>query len=162
MEEKKIRPKLGNLITWLILIILLYLVNFKNDLLYHSIAELFSIIVSCIVFVIVWKSKDFITNRYLLFLGTVYFFVGIYNLLHAIHFKGMGTFSILDPTPSIQFYLIARYLESTSFLIAPLFLLQKKENENNDSTILKNSLFVRKIFLIFSVITACFLYQFYI
>jgi PAS domain S-box-containing protein len=156
-EVEKFRLNLKGLIAWVILILFLYLVNLKNDLLYHTITELFSVIIAYIVFFIMWKSKSFIPNRYLIFIGTIYFFVGSNDLLHTMTFRGMGTFQVSDPNLSIQLYLIARYLESTSFLIAPLFLIQNEDNEINDTILLRNSQFARRIFLIYALITACLL-----
>jgi len=147
----------SKLIAWLIMLLLLYVVNLNNDLLYHTLAELFSIIIAYIVFFITWRSKSLISNRYLIFLGIAYFFIGSYDLLHTIMFRGMGAFPVLDPNPSVQLYLISRYLESTSFLIAPLFLIQNKNNEMNDSILLENSQFASRIFLIYTMIASCLL-----
>jgi PAS domain S-box-containing protein len=154
VEEKTYGLRLGNLIAWVIIIVSLYIVSLKNYLLFHILAELFSVLVAYIVFLIIWKSKGFISNRYLIFVGTAYFFIGSYDLLHTLAFRGMGIFPVFDSNPSVQFWTIARYLESTSFLIAPLLLKQNKDNEANDSIFLKNSRFARRIFLIYAIITA--------
>lgn len=154
MEEKTYRLQLGNLIAWPIIIFSLYVISLENYLLFHVLAELFSVLIAFIVFLIIWKSKGFISNRYLILVGTAYFFTGSYDLLHTLTFRGMGFFPGLDSNPSVQFWIIARYLESTSFLIAPLFLIQNKDNEINDSILIKNSQFARKIFLIYAIITA--------
>ena len=108
-------------------------------------------------FIIIWKSKGFILNRYLVFIGISCFFVASFDLLHTLVFSGIEALPELDLNPSIQFWIIARYLESISFLIAPLFLIGKKSNEMSNSSFLENSRFARKILTVYSVITACIL-----
>ena len=40
-----------------------------NYLLFHSLAEIFSIIVACGIFIVAWNSRRFLDNNYLLFIG---------------------------------------------------------------------------------------------
>lgn len=157
MEVKIYRLQLRNLTVWSIIIVSLYIISLKNYLLFHILAELFSILVAYIVFLIIWKSKGLISNRYLIFIGTIYFFIGSYDLLHTLMLKGMGVFPGFDSNPSMQFWIISRYVESISFLIASLFLIRKKDNETDNSMLLENSLFARRIFLIYAIITVSFL-----
>ena len=154
MTKNAYRLTLGNLIIWSILIILLYSISLINFHLFHILVELFSILIAYIVFLIIWRSKGFISNRYLIFLGIAYFFVGSYDLLHALSFEGTGIFPGLNNNPSTQFWIIARYLESISYLIAPLFLIKNTNYEMNDFITSQNSQFARKVFLIYALITA--------
>jgi hypothetical protein len=57
VKEKKYKSHLDSLIAWPIIILLLYAVYLKNNLLYHTLAELFSVLIAYIVFLIIWKSK---------------------------------------------------------------------------------------------------------
>jgi hypothetical protein len=98
MKENTYRLQLGNLIAWIIIIVSLYIVSLKNYLLFHILAELFSVLVAYIVFLIIWKSKGFISNRYLIFVGTAYFFTGSFDLLHTLALRGMGVFPGFDQT----------------------------------------------------------------
>jgi hypothetical protein len=56
-------------------------------------------------------------------IGISCFFVATFDLLHTLVFSGIEALPELDLNPSIQFWIIARYIESISFLIAPLFLI---------------------------------------
>lgn len=62
----------------------------SSYLLFHSIAEIFSIVVACCIFMLAWNSRRFAENTYLLFVGIAYLFVAGLDLLHALAFKGMG------------------------------------------------------------------------
>ena len=152
MEERTHRLQIDNLIAWSITVISLYILSLKNYLLFHTLVELFSVLIAYIVFLIIWKSKGFISNRYLIFVGVAYFFIGSYDLLHTLTFTGIVVFPGLDINTSTQFWIIARYLESISLLIAPLLLTQKN-NEMNDLIFLKNPVFIKRIFVIYSIIT---------
>ncbi|KJR41301.1 PAS/PAC sensor signal transduction histidine kinase [Candidatus Magnetoovum chiemensis] len=95
-------------------------------LLYHTTAEGFSIIISIAIFIIAWNSKQWIDNHYLLFLGIASLFVGLLDYTHAISYKGMGVFTndgAVNRAASL--WIAARYTESISFLIAPLYLRKK-------------------------------------
>jgi PAS domain S-box-containing protein len=99
-----------------------YLTSFYSFLLFHTLTEIFSVLIACGVFVIVWNSRRFLYNRYLLFIGVAYLFVGCLDLLHTLSYKGMGVFPGFDADLPTQLWIISRYMESLSLLIAPVFL----------------------------------------
>ncbi|MBN2325309.1 MAG: hypothetical protein JXQ30_16385 [Spirochaetes bacterium] len=101
----------------------LFLIGRHNYLLFHSISELFSIIVAFCIFIVAWNCRQNIDNNYLLFVGIAYFFVGSTDLLHALAYKGMGVFShAAESNLATQLWITARYLESFSLFIAPVFV----------------------------------------
>ncbi len=53
----------------------LVLTSRSNFLLFHSLVELFSIIVACGIFMIAWNSRRFIDNNYLLLIDISFLFV---------------------------------------------------------------------------------------
>lgn len=146
-----------NSIIWAIIIAFLCILSFKRYLLFHSLVELFGVVASYTAFFIMWKSRRVIFNKYLVLIGISCFFVASFDLLHALLFSGIEALPELDLNPSIQFWVIARFIEGISFLIAPLFLIESKNNEMSDSVFLKNSRFARKVLTIYAVITACIL-----
>lgn len=103
----------------------LYFTTFYNYLLFHSLAEFFSIVVACAVFVIAWNSKNYIQNPYLLYIGIAYLFIGGLDLLHTLSYKGMSIFTDYDYYAN-QLWIAARYLESITLAIAFLFLYFEK------------------------------------
>jgi PAS domain S-box-containing protein len=103
----------------------LYLTELYSYLLFHNVAEIFSIIVACGIFMFAWNSRRFLDNDYLLFLGIAYIFISGLDLLHTLAYKGMNIFQGYETNLPTQLWIIARYLESISLLIAPLFIYRK-------------------------------------
>src|SRR3954471_12412065 len=68
----------------------------NNYLLFHSLAELFSIIIACGIFILAWNTRAFIRNNYLLFIGIAYLFVAFFDTLHTLAYHGMGVFRGYD------------------------------------------------------------------
>lgn len=110
------------IITGLSLLIGLYLTGLYNDLLFHCLAEIFGIVVAFGIFLVAWNSRRFLENHYLLLAGIAFLFVAGLGFLHTLSYPGMGVFQGYGTDLSIQLWFAARYLESLSLLIAPLFI----------------------------------------
>jgi signal transduction histidine kinase len=111
--------------SWVLVLSGLYLTSLYSYLLFHSLSEIFSIVVACGIFMIAWNSRQFLDNNYLLFIGIAYLFVGGLDLLHTLTYKGMGVFPAHGANLPTQLWIAARYIESFSLLIAPLVLGRK-------------------------------------
>jgi len=105
----------------LLILISIYLTSFYSFLLFHSLVELFSIVIAFGIFIIAWNCRRFLDNNYLLFLGIAYLYVGIIDTVHTLAYKGMGVFQGYDANLPTQLWILARYVESLSLLIAPFF-----------------------------------------
>jgi PAS domain S-box-containing protein len=103
----------------------LYLSSLYNYLLFHSIAEIFSIIVAFGIFIIVWNSRRFLDNNYFIFIGVAFLFIGHMDLAHTLAYPGMGVFPEYGTNAAAQLWIGARYIESLSLLIAPLLIGRK-------------------------------------
>ena len=103
----------------------LYMTSRHSYLLFHSLTEIFSIVVAFGIFVLTWNSRRFIDNSYILFLGIAYLFIGTLDLIHTLAYRGMGVFPEYGGNLATQLWIAARYLQSVSFLAAPLFIGQK-------------------------------------
>jgi PAS domain S-box-containing protein len=125
MEQSLVLRRYPYFIAGVLVFLGLYLASLYNYLLFHSLAEIFSIIVACGIFMVTWNSRRFLDNNYLLFIGIAYLFVGGLDLIHTLSYKGMGIFQGYEPNLATQFWVAARYTESVSLLIAPLFLRRK-------------------------------------
>jgi hypothetical protein len=101
---------------------LLYLTSRYSYLLFHSIAEIFSVVVAFGIFMLAWNSRRFLDNNYLLFIGIAYLFVGMIDILHTLAYKGMGVFAGYDANLPTQLWVAARYMQSISLLLAPAFV----------------------------------------
>ncbi|MBM4278202.1 MAG: PAS domain S-box protein [Deltaproteobacteria bacterium] len=103
----------------------IYLTSLYNFLLFHSLAELFSIVIAFGIFIVAWHSRRFLDNNYLLFLGIAYLFVGAIDAVHTLAYKGMGVFQEYEANLPTQLWIVARYVESLSLFIAPFFFKRK-------------------------------------
>lgn len=108
-------------IFYVVLLVSLYFTTYVNYLLFHTLAEIFSIIVAGAFFLITWNSKSYIKNPYLLFIGIAYLFIAFLDLLHTLSYKGMPVFTDYDFYAN-QLWIGARYMESITLLIAFFFL----------------------------------------
>ncbi|MHB9045193.1 MAG: MASE3 domain-containing protein [Pirellulales bacterium] len=90
--------------------------------LFHSLVELFSVVVACGVFMVYWNARRFLDNGFFLFVGIGLLCVGGLDLLHALAYKGMGVFPNNDGNLANQLWIAARYVESLSFVAACVFL----------------------------------------
>jgi PAS domain S-box-containing protein len=103
----------------------LYVIRLHSYLLFHSIVEIFSVCVAFAIFMIVWNSRRFMQNDYLLFLGIAYLFIGALDLTHTLAYTGMGVFQGYGTNLPTQLWISARYMESLSLLAAPFFLRRR-------------------------------------
>ena len=103
----------------------IYLTNFYNYLLFHSIAELFSITIAFSIFIIGWNSRKYMDNSYFLLLGIAYLFIGLIDLIHTLGYTGMGIFLGYNTNLPAQLWIAARYLEAISLLVAILLINRK-------------------------------------
>ena len=109
----------------ILILIGLYLISQVNYLLFHSLAEVFSIVVAFAIFIFFWNARHFLDNTYYLFIGIAFAFIGGIDLLHTLAYPGMGVFAEGDTNLGAQLWIIARYLEAISFVIAPLLIKRK-------------------------------------
>ena len=109
----------------LAVLVTLYFLSRYSYLLFHSLVEIFSIIVACGIFMVAWNARRFGEKGYFLFLGIAYLYIGGLDLLHTLAYKGMGVFPGQDPDLATQLWLGARYLEALSFLAATFFFARR-------------------------------------
>ncbi len=122
---KKIFCADHNLKLIFITLLALLLLSFRNFLLFHTLIELFSIIVAYLIFTINYYSRDKSEEYFLIFLGIAYGFIGGFDFLHTISYKGMGIFPGNGANLPTQLWIIARYFESISLFISFLLLRYK-------------------------------------
>ncbi len=115
---------------FLIILFLTYLTIFYNYLLFHTIVELFSIVIGGGIFVICWNSRKRIDNSFFLVIGVSFLYVGFLDLIHSLAYPGMEIFPDYDTNLAAQFWIAARYTQSGSFLFASI-VINKKIKINN-------------------------------
>lgn len=110
---------------WIIIGTVLYFTSTVDYLLFHSIAETFSIAIAFTIFFIAWNTRHIISHDYLLFIGIAFLCIGVIDFFHMLSYKGMGVFGIEDANTATQLWIAARYVKAVSMLVAPLFLFRK-------------------------------------
>ena len=103
----------------------LYTASLYDYLLFHSLGEVFSIVVAFSIFIIAWNSRRFLDNSYFIFIGIAFLFIGAIDLAHTLAYKGMGVFPGYGTNLATQLWIVARYMESLSLLIAPMLIGRK-------------------------------------
>jgi hypothetical protein len=104
----------------------LYATSLYSYVLFHSLAEMFSIVVAWSIFAVTWNARQLIDNNYLLLVGVAYLFVGGLDLVHTLAYKGMGVFPGYDSNLPTQLWIAARYLETLSLLAAITLIGRKR------------------------------------
>ncbi|GAB6862106.1 hypothetical protein JCM17092_21950 [Haloplanus litoreus] len=95
---------------------MLYVVQLRNFLLFHSVVEMFSIVVASGVFLVTWNAREELKHPFVVVLGISYLFVGGVDLLHTLAYKGMGVFPTAGANLPTQLWLFGRSLEGLSLL----------------------------------------------
>ena len=105
-------------------LVLVYLTSLYDYLLFHSIAELFSITIAGGVFFVGWNSRKYMKSSFFLILGISSLFIGIIDLAHTLAYPGMQIFVDSDTNLAASLWIAARYLQAGSCLVAS-FLIKR-------------------------------------
>ncbi|HUY01179.1 MAG TPA: MASE3 domain-containing protein [Candidatus Deferrimicrobium sp.] len=102
--------------------------NTTYFLIFHSLTELFSIIVGLGIFMIAWNSRQYVQEHFYIFLGISFLFVSITDLFHTLAYKGMNIFIGYDANLPTQLWIFARFLQSISLLLS-IFIINRKMHD---------------------------------
>jgi hypothetical protein len=119
------RQILSTLIVVLLVVAGLEWARQESFLLFHSLAEIFSVVIACAVFLLAWNSRDFVRNYYLLWVGIAYLFVAGLDVVHTLTFRGMGVFPDLETDTPTQLWVAARLLQAVALVVAPAFIRRR-------------------------------------
>lgn len=109
-----------------ILMIIFVILGFKNYLLFHSIIELFAVIICFCVALIAIGTIQISDGDYFTYLGVTYGFVGIINIFHMITYKGANLITS-NANIAMQIWTFERYFETISLIIS-FYFINKKVN----------------------------------
>ena len=112
--------KIGLASTVLFSIVLIF-ISFNNFLLFHTIAELFSILIAASTFLFLISTYNYHNNNFLIRLSIPLIFILIVDLLHTCAYKGMGIFNEDSANLPTQLWILARLISSIGILNAVLF-----------------------------------------
>jgi PAS domain S-box-containing protein len=96
-------------------------------LVFHNLAELFSITVSLSIFGAAWYTFDQSRDQHVLFLGAAFLVIALLDLMHTLSFAGMPAFATPNsPDKATEFWIMARLI-SAAALLGSAFILPGPE-----------------------------------
>ena len=107
----------------------LYAISRWNFLLFHCLAEAFSIVIAIAVFAIFWNTRQFLENGMYLVIGLGCLFAGVLDLIYIFAYKGMSVFPGADANLALQAKTVAQWFVSLSCVGAFPFI-RRKLNQN--------------------------------
>ncbi len=112
----------SGLMTGIAMLMLVALTSCYSYLLFHSLVELFTVVIAIGVFILTWNSQRFLKNNYIIIVGFSSLFIGLLDMLHMLAYKGMGVFNGFDANLPTQLWIGARYFQAIVLILAPLML----------------------------------------
>lgn len=105
-------------------------------LVFHNVAEFFSVMVAFSIFGVGWYTYDQSHNRHALFLSTIFFAIGLMDFCHALAYAGMPEFITPNlPTKASQYWIAARMFMAITFL-ASAYIYPKSNHPLLSKTVL--------------------------
>jgi signal transduction histidine kinase len=95
---------------------LLYAASLYSYLLFHSLIEIFSIVIASGVFMIAWNARESPETRNLACLGIGYLFAAVLDVFHTLSYEGMGVFPE-GGDHATKLWIAARFVQAASLLL---------------------------------------------
>lgn len=105
-----------------LLVLFVFFLSFYNYSLSYSLAQIVSIVVSFGIFAVSWNSRKFIANNFFVFIGISFFFISFIEALHLFSFRDFSVFGDSSGAMRVQFWVLARLLESLSLFLAIFYI----------------------------------------
>lgn len=96
-----------------------------NFLVFHTLVELFAIVVSFMLFALAWYTYRFSRDNLLIFLACGMFWVGALDIAHTLTYKGMHLLPTDEGNTPTQIWIGTRYLQALTLFAAPLLARRK-------------------------------------
>lgn len=107
------------------LLALLYASRSVSYTLFHSLAELFAVVVAACVFMVMWNSRRYIENGALLFVGVASLPMAAIDVLHMLTYSGMTVFPSISSDVPTQLWVIGRCMQAVAMVLAPSFVTRR-------------------------------------
>ena len=93
--------------------------DISEYLVFHNIAEFFSVMVSISIFGVGWFTYDHSKDRHILFLGAAFLAIGLMDFMHTLGYAGMPPFITPNSAnKSTQFWIAVRLFTASAFLVS--------------------------------------------
>lgn len=111
---------------WLaVLLAALFAVSLYSYPVFHTLAELFCMIVAASIFIFVLHTRRLLDNHYLLFVGLGLLFFILLGIPHLLGYSGVDLLPGFDNDLPTQAFIAQRFALALTFLLAPLFLSRR-------------------------------------
>ncbi len=107
------------------LLVGLFALSARNFEFFHAVVELFCVGVAVAIVVYAWNARGIVNDAYGSVLGIGYGWMALLDLVHTLSFPGMSVFRGLSLNHAIQFWLIARVVQTVALLAAPLLVARR-------------------------------------
>ena len=159
LDQDKSRKKYSTwieIVTITIILVAIYFTSLFNYLLFHSLAEIFSVMIAGGIFIVGWNSRKYIDESYFLILGISALFVAVFDILHTLAYEGLNIFPEQGSNLATQLWISGRYIQVSSFLFATI--LRNRNVPRNFIIISYTSISTILLFLIFyGLFPVCFI-----
>lgn len=96
--------------------VLLYIASLHSYLLFHSLVEIFSVVIAAGVFMLAWSARESPETRNLTYLGIGYLCTAVLDLFHALTYHGMGIFPEVGDHAT-KLWIAARFIQAGTLLL---------------------------------------------
>ncbi len=104
-------------------IILAWWAQGRSFILFHSVTEVFCVVIAATSFIVAWNARRFHGSGWLLLIGTALLAVGVLDLFHLLAYKGMNIFpGFPGANAATELWVGSRYLFAGSLLVAALLV----------------------------------------
>jgi len=91
-------------------------------LLFHTLAEIFSIVIALTAMAVAMTSHRFTRNHYTIHVALAIGWCAALDMIHTLVYPGMRVLPVDGPQWSTQFWIVARFMQAAALLASPLFL----------------------------------------
>ena len=124
LDEEIDKPKPLLTLVWLPLLAAAFLVSISlmGYVWFHSLAELFTIVIGIALYLIALHTFTFTRNAFLYCIAVGFFWSSVIDIFHMLTYEGMGKAANFRPDTPPLLWMCARSLQASAFLLAPNFL----------------------------------------
>ncbi|MBV5332555.1 hypothetical protein JZU54_03100, partial [bacterium] len=92
---------------------------------FHSLAELFTVVIGVSLYLVAWGTFGFTRNSFLLCVATGFFWSSGIDIFHTLTYEGMSKSVAFPPDTPPLLWMCARSLQVLALLLAPRYLAEK-------------------------------------
>jgi hypothetical protein len=109
---------LGNILFVGLSLVGLALLRLESYILFHSFVEIITILFSFSMFIIMWNTRRYSKDNFLVITGIYSLFIALIDILHTLAYKGMGVFPVQGANLATQLWIVARFFQAAMTLFA--------------------------------------------